>query len=378
MKIAYFIESLYNMGGMERVLCLKANYLADVYGYDVTVFTFFQFDRAVAFDFSDNVTIIHLDFEKSHSKKNFFLQYLERRTKLKSLLSNALMHEKFDIVISTEFGPEFLFLPFIKDKSTKIAEYHFTYDLKKSSVADNSGLIKIRYFLYYLPWYLAARAYKKFVVLTKSDDDNWRKILNNTAVIGNPISESTELSTLSYKNCVAVGRLSPEKGFSKLITMWKKISVVHPDWKLRICGEGSERTHLEKLISSHELHNSVELLGSVHNIGYIYKNSSLFLMTSEYEGFGLVLAEAMSYGLPCIAFNCNYGPAEIIDHGVNGFLISQGDETAFITGVNQIINDFELRQSFGMNAKKKSRQYSLDTIMSKWKTLFLEVSTKED
>lgn len=377
MNICYFIPSLYNAGGMERMLTIKANYLVTRLKYDVTIVTFFQFDHDIYFELHPKVKIVHFNLKLGKPKNllNAFLLSYKNKKIIGSKISDFLQEKKFDIVISMEDGPEFLYLPFINDGSIKITEYHFSFYAKKTYLEGLSTINKFRMLLFYLRALNAARKYSKIVVLTNADQLEWQRWLYNTTVIGNPVTieigESPEYTT--RKKCLAVGRLSKEKGFDRLIEIWSGVYLKNPDWSLDIYGEGNEREHLSQLIKLYGLQDSVSLPGNSKNMAKVYGEADIFLLSSRNEGFALGLSEAMSAGLPAVSFDCKYGPADLIDDEISGFLIKPGDNENFVKKVNYLISNEIKRREIGAAARKKLHNYSLDSVMFKWDTLFKEL-----
>ena len=162
-------------------------------------------------------------------------------------------------------------------------------------------------------------------MLTNGNKKEWK--LNNLLVIPNPLSfypENNQLSTLENKKVLAVGKHSYQKGFDRLIKSWKHVSERYPNWELDIYGTINESMGLEKLAKSLNLDHSINLYPPEKNIGEKYKEASIYVMSSRYEGFGMVLTEAMAYGVPCVSFDCPFGPSDIISHNKNGMLVENG------------------------------------------------------
>lgn len=180
-----------------------------------------------------------------------------------------------------------------------------------------------------------------------------------------------KLSKLEEKNIIAVGRLSEEKGFDDLLRLFKKISTKHGDWKLNIIGDGMERNNLLELAKELKLGDKVAFHGyqSKDFINEMLINSSLYVMTSRTESFGLVLIEAMSYGVPCVAYDSAQGAKEIIDDGKNGFLVKDRNEEEMLNKINELINDEKLRKRLGKNARSKAKEYDGEIILDKWMKL---------
>ena len=187
--------------------------------------------------------------------------------------------------------------------------------------------------------------------------------------IPNSIDDYPEIpSDLTQHHLISVGRLSKEKGFFDLIQIFEKIVSSHPDWKLDIIGDGREREHLKSYVKEHHLEDFIIFHG-FQGKAYINQkllSSSVYLMTSYTESFGIVLIEAMSYGLPTIAFDSAEGAREIVKDGKNGFLISDRDQEKYIQKVEQLMDSQTLRQKLGTNGRKDVKKFTKEEVGKIW------------
>jgi glycosyltransferase involved in cell wall biosynthesis len=175
---------------------------------------------------------------------------------------------------------------------------------------------------------------------------------------------------LENKQVIAVGRYDYQKGFDRLIESWRMVYERFPDWKLKITGDGELRNELELLIDKYHLSDVIELKKSASDILEEYLNASVLVMSSRYEGLPMVLLEAMSVGLPMVAFECKCGPKDVIADGENGFLVPEGDVQVLAERIIQLIENPFLRKKMGQAAKIKSGRYAEPTIMEQWIKLF--------
>lgn len=198
--------------------------------------------------------------------------------------------------------------------------------------------------------------------------------------IPNVIEEiPTHSSKLTEKRMISVGRLSKEKGFMDLLKIYKHLRNEYPNWKLDIIGSGDEEEYLKKFIVENNLETNVTLHG-FRERDYIFdllSKSSIYLMTSYTESFGLVLIEAMSVGVPCIAFSSAEGANEIIQSGYNGYLIKNRNMEAYEQKIRDLIGDEETRKRIGHNAKKSVAKYKSNVVVKDWLELLEKSKTRK-
>ncbi|EGR3023171.1 glycosyltransferase, partial [Vibrio parahaemolyticus] len=169
-----------------------------------------------------------------------------------------------------------------------------------------------------------------------------------------------------FNRIIAVGRLEYQKGFDVLVRLFKEVDELGV--KLDIYGVGSEKDELERIINQNNIKN-IELKGKTNDIKEEYIKSDFLVMSSRFEGFGMVLVEAMECGLPCLSFDCPTGPSDIIDHGFNGYLVKLGDERDFINRLIELSSNFELRNELGINAKKSTEKFKIERIIKQWESV---------
>ncbi|EEX18503.1 glycosyltransferase family 4 protein [Prevotella veroralis] len=355
MKIAYIVNGLYNSAGMERVLTVRANNLCNL--YDITFITKAQGNRPDYFPLDKTIHRIDIAEEVAYREG----------------LEKCLLENKYDITVSTG-GSEFYFLYKIKDGSKKIFEFHFSYDISQvwMSGVKNSFKRKILIELQKFRRIYIARYYDKVVVLTKTDCQRWGRWLSNVTYIYNPLTIVPKNKSLVMdKTVIAVGRLDRQKGFDLLINAWEIVFASFPDWKLHIYGEGILREQLQSLIDRKGLSSSLVLCGATNNIISKYCESSIFILSSRTEAFGLVLTEAEACGLPIVAFDCPSGPRELMEDGENGFLVRPvGNIEQLANRIIKLISDVSLRQKMGQRSSELSQKFSIENISKKWVQLY--------
>ena len=210
------------------------------------------------------------------------------------------------------------------------------------------------------------------VLLTESDRKHY-SFCKNTYVIPNSVPEQNMSSNCENKIILAIGRYTKQKGFDMLIKAFALAHSQIPDWFLRIVGDGEDKNLLETLIHENDLDNYVELVPPTKEIEKEYLNAGLFVLSSRWEGFVLVLIEAKSYGLPSVAFNCPEGPSDILQDGKDGYLVSPENIEEFSKKLVELANDEKKRKAFGTTAKKDIKRLNPESIFNQWDSLFKDL-----
>ncbi|WP_018653640.1 glycosyltransferase family 4 protein [Actinomadura flavalba] len=180
----------------------------------------------------------------------------------------------------------------------------------------------------------------------------------------------------SARTVVAAGRLTRQKGFDLLIPAFERVAARFPDWRLRIYGDGEQEARLRGLVRRRHLYNHVFLMGARSNLGAEMTKGSVFALSSRFEGFGMVLAEAMSHGLATVAFDCPEGPGEIITDGVDGVLVPARDVDALAASLCRVIADDQARRALGTAGLRTARRYDPDAIRARWEHLFADLAER--
>ena len=317
---------------------------------------------------------LDINFDDDNSLTSKLLNYKRRLRLYKSKLS-ALISELKPNIVTSLLSHEVDFLSKFDDGSIKIGENHFNRNFRYSFVKSNTKNILRRLIAKYRDFALGHKVSKldALVTLTQEDADAWSEVVNKH-VIPNPLSFKQEQKAKGGMNrVVAAGRLTKQKGFDMLLESWGLLYASHPEWSLTIYGEGEEREFLQSLIDGKGLKN-VSLHPFVPNISSKFVESDFYVLSSRFEGFGLVITEAMECGLPVVAFNCQSGPSEIISDGKDGILVKDGDVIALAGAMQRLMDDSKLRSEMGLSAIAKAGHYSIDNVMSKWINLYKTIS----
>ncbi len=380
MKIYYIYTALVTKGGADRVIAEKANWLVE-HGHEVSIVTDTQLGREPAFPLSSKVKLIDLaiDFSKEYGHcfpvriwMYYKLMY-QYRKKMKALL----MHDHPDIVVST-LGRDISFITKIKDGSKKIGEAHTTkYYIRNFHLLENRNLF-FKYLTKYFRWNMDRQVSRleALVVLTSQDKNDWEHLLP-VYVIPNsyPFYPETP-SNCGNKQAIIVGRYNSAKGYNYLIDAWREVHKSYPDWIINIFGSGEYEEMVRKQINDNGLQDVIIMNNPTDHIMEEYLKSSIYVMSSVFEGFAMVLLEAMACGLPCVSFDCPYGPRNVITDGEDGFLVDYLNSEALAKSICKLIEDEKLRKQMGQNGRKNVLSYSRETIMPQWVSLFESIINK--
>jgi glycosyltransferase involved in cell wall biosynthesis len=367
MIIIYITDAFAVWGGTERVLADKINYLAEIFGYQITLITISQGNHPLSFKLHHAVNYTDIEIRMHQQYQYHGINRLFIRRKLKKLLKKRLKEVldeiKPDIIICAKFDFVGVLME-VKGNARLIIESH---TLCSAEYIDSSGWLR----------QMHIRTFKKniskadvVIALTEGDAADWLKINPRVYVIPNIVhlNSGESYSRCAKKSAIYVGRFCDQKDIDSLLAIWQIVHQKHPYWTLQIYGEGElKKEYLSKI---ELIDANIQVYNPTLDIMSEYMQNSMLLLTSLYEPFGLVLPEAMSCGLPVVAFDCPYGPADIITDGVDGFLIKNRDIQAFADRVCQLIEDEELRCRMGQNGVVSSQRFRADKIMPRWINLF--------
>ena len=358
MRVLYIQDHL-GLGGISTVSAAKQNWLVE-HGYDVrNVFTHYTPRPEIQALYDNRIRHYGISLELRNRVLSIpLIGRLVWFVYFRLVYLFMLLRINPDVIVSTHQHLEPTSVVMFTFWEKRFLEFHGT--LLNERLALRSWL---RYHIKF-PFY-------KIVCLTQGDAEEKQRITGNKSlVIPNPITCKIErTSTCENKRIIIPARFSEEKGLLQFLPYWERVERKHPDWHLYLFGDGEERDSIIKLVSEKKYQN-VHVEGYTRNVlGEIVK-SSMLLLPSMYEGFGLSLAEAMTCGVPCVAFDCKYGPRHIIKDGEDGCLVPFLDYGKFIDCINYLIENPETRKSMGKNAQNNIQRFRIDNIMPQWVKLF--------
>ena len=362
MMIVYIYPAIATKGGVERILVEKMNHLAQDKEYEVVLLTYDQGAHEVSFPLDERVRHIDLNVRTFTQYRYRGLRKLFEGWKLNRLLSQRLkrtLQEIMPNVLVATTNGKLSLLCRLKGNTPLVVESHGGYD----------HLIDYSVMNWLHRWdiwcrYRALKQADAIVCLSESDACKWRANYSQVQVIPNVVhlNPTGRMSSLEQKRIIFVGRLAEQKGIPELIAMWRIVYLRHPDWQLHVYGDGEYKQMCQDV-------EGISVFPPIEDIFSKYLESSMLVLTSRWEPFGLVIPEAMSCGLPVVSFEGD-GPCGIITDGRDGFIIRNRDTKAFADKVCQLIEDDTLRHRMGQMAQHAAQCYSPACIMPLWRNLF--------
>lgn len=359
MKILYITPTIYDEGGVAKVLSVKSNVLIETYNCEIGFVTFNNASTNTFHPFHSNIE--KFEVKASGFKPFKILNYYKK-------VNNIINSFQPDVVVICDFGWKgFFFSKFVKTNCPVVFEVHgslFNESKKINTVALVNYRASVRKKL--------LSAYKNVIFLSNESQKEWGFM---GKIIPNPIQNTNLEARLQNHKTIAIARHSYEKGIDRLIAIWAKVSQ-NSNWILEIYGDGYLFEKHQNQIFELGLQDKIKLYKPIKNIQEKYLEASLFVMTSRSEGFPMALLEAMEVGLPPIAYDCPIGPKAIIKNDFSGFLIEEGNEKEFVSKVIELQNDRNSREKIGQHAKQEMQKLHPEVIAKKWFDYFTALISK--
>lgn len=353
MKLLYLTNGICGGGGLERVLCTKTCYFIEEQQHEVAIIRLNEQGQTPFFAFHENIHFYDIQLNATNKLLRYFL-YMQG-------VKRVIQDYQPDIIFVCDDGVKGLFVPlWLKTKAKLVYERHASLGFNNTPVALQKIMRK------------AVALYDAFVVLTPSCKQDWGN-QDNIQVIANPLTEvPTISSSLNTGRAICVGSLSYNKGYDLLIDALAQIKDLN--WQVDIYGRGEQKYLRQQAESVGVSLNKLQFKGEIQQIQQEYLQADFLILPSRTEGFGMVLIEAMAYGMPCVAFDCPNGPRYIIQDQENGFLVQAADPNDL---AKKIKNMLELsdrqRQKMGQAAKMTSQRYLVGAIANQWQQLFSQL-----
>lgn len=351
-KICFLIGNLNSSGGTERVTTLIANALAQK-DFQVSILSLADGNQPF-FELVPSIKTYSLYTKKISFKKNFFGAVWRIR-------KFVTQHQIDTLVVVDSISCIFTVPALFGLKVKHICWEHFNFNV-------NLG---VKYRDIGRKW--AAKCCDYVVTLTKRDKEIWEQGIKNIKAKIIPIANPTpfevqeNIPSLDYKTILCVGRLTYQKGFDLLIPAWARVARQVPDWKIVIVGSGEDELMLKQMAKDFAVEDSIVFAGQQKNMDSFYRQASFFCMSSRFEGLPMVLLEAQSYGLPIVAFDCDTGPADLIENKKNGILVEPLDTTELADGIIELMNLNELSyMNYAKTAKEVSMNFYGKKLVGKW------------
>ena len=371
MNILFVLSSFAHAAGVERVISDKMNYLAEQ-GHKVVFATYEQGRHPLIFPLQ--AAVKHVDLGCPYFtlyRYPLFLRLWKARSMKRTFLQRLQVlidEQSIDVLVTTTNASMFMGEMMKMKRVRKIVESHgaFTKTMIAEKFVANVGRKMIL---------RAIRKCDLLITLTREDASCWIGMVPKVIDVPNPVTSYDEVLPDSDKidgRIIAVGRMTSQKRFDRLIEAFKLVASKYPSWFVDIYGDGEDRFLLLERIQELNLQDRIILKGVTNAIFSEYLTSQFFVLSSDYEGMPLVLLEAMAHGLPCVSTRCPCGPSDVIDEGVTG-LLSEMDAKDLASKMEWMITHEKERKEMGVKAHQAAARYMKDVVMKEWEQAYMSV-----
>ena len=391
MKVYFLIMNAYSTGGTIRTTFTTASALAE--HHDVEIVSVYRRRNEPRFDLDPRVRLRALSDESPERRQRLASDRRPHR-QLQRLLTHWLRWRPSRLIFKGDVRhPNFSLL-------TDVKLYRFLRSVRDGVLISTRpglnlavarwarpGVVRVAQEHLYVARYkppLRERISRHYPhldmvsALTERDAEDYRSLLgDSTRIVCMPNAVPDNVGARASgdsKVVISAGRLTRQKGFDRLIPAFAKVAAEHPGWKLRIFGSGELREQLQKQIDDLELQDNVELMGFTDQLYQEMSGAAMYVMSSRFEGFPMVLLEAMGCGLPVVSFDCPNGPRDLVTEGVDGLIVDNGDIDGLTAAISTLISDDERRQTMGRAALKTAEQYASGVLGAKWERLLTELA----
>lgn len=359
-NVCFLSGDMSRTGGTERVLSIIANELSKKDDkFNIHILSITNESNSSYFALNKNIKTERILKNKDVNFKKHYFQVVKG-------IRQYIKKNKIDILIDVEVIASLFSIPATRFTKTKLISWeHFNF------YEDNGSNLRV------YARKLVARFANCIITLTEQDKENYLNNLNikgKVDYIYNPIEKVNNCDyNIDSKQIISVGRLTYQKGFDMLCEVAKDVLKDNPEWKWIILGDGEDKEKLESKIKEYNLQGKLILKGKVSNVEDYYKNSSLYVMTSRFEGLPMTLLEAKTYKLPIVSFNCLTGPSEIVKNNVNGLLINPENVEAMSNKLNILLKNENKLKEFSDNSEVDIEKFELKPILEKWDNILLNL-----
>ena len=371
MRAVFVLRSVAIHGGVERVVVDKMNYLAEQ-GHEIILVTYEQGTHPCVYQLNAHVRLVDMDcrfytlYRYRLPVRLFKMWMMSQRFKKRFHQFVAEQHP--DIIVTVSNSAEFLRQIMMTPNVKKVLEAHGAYPAIMTS---NQFLGKCKNFMFRR----AVRLSDAVIALTNSDKPYWEREVRKVLVAPNPINFYCDhIDGFERKpgRILCVARLEAQKRVDRLIDAFALIAGRHPSWYIDVYGDGVEHEELSNQISRLNLENCVHLNPPTHQIKQEYQSSQFSVLSSDYEGFGLVIAESMACGTPVVSTDCTFGPSDIIEDKVDGLLCKM-DVEDLASKMEWMITHEEERRRMGIKAHQSIARYRKENVMKEWERAYVNV-----